>query len=109
MYIYEIDWKIFEKCLRENEYVILGVLSDDLVLNNFFKACLNKLNKKLNNNIVIGTMDLSIYQSRKAFDSITPRINLYKNNKLVKEVFGLKKCDKILEELGISNLLKKIA
>lgn len=109
MYVHEIDWEIFEKCVKENEYVILGVLSEDLILNNFFKASLKKLNKMLDNNIVIGSMNLTIYQSRKDFDSITPRINLYKNKKLVKEIFGFKGCDKMLEELEIANLTKKIA
>lgn len=109
MYLHEMNWDIFEKCLKENEYVILGILSEDSILNNFFKANLKKMNKKINNNIVIGVMNSAIYKSRRKFDSITPKICLYKNKELVKEIFGFKRYKKVLDELGITNLTKKIA
>lgn len=109
MYIYEINWEIFEKCLVENEYVILGILSEDTILNKLFMANLKKLNKLMDNHIVIGVMNLCIYRSKEVNNRVTPRINLYRNNQLIKEVIGFKKCRTMLEELEIFNLRKKTA
>lgn len=104
MYVYNLDWNNFKKCLQENDIVILGISSSSDILNGLFKGSLVKLNRIANPKWVIGIMEKDEFylnSKMKKAGNLTPIIYIYKNQKLLKEVYGFKDYKRIYDEIEL--------
>lgn len=107
MYVYNLDWSNFKKCLQENDIVILGISSNSDILNGLFKGSLVKLNRISNPQWVIGIMEKDefyVNSKIKKTKTLTPTIYVFRNQKLIKEIYGFKDYKRIYDEIEIEKV-----
>lgn len=103
MFVNNLDWKSFEKSLNEYQIVILGVGSENSILNSFFCGSLMKLNRIGDKRWFVGMMNQEEYLKMKKI-RLFPAILVYQNHQLLQTIYGFKNYKRIYDELNIEKV-----
>ncbi|MCM1514509.1 MAG: hypothetical protein NC090_05925 [Anaeroplasma bactoclasticum] len=102
MYVYQLDWNHFDKCLEENAMVILGVYAEDTVIDGLFYGVLKQLQKKIGAQIVVGMMERAMFEERYAHtNQVYPKTLIFQNKRLLDTFYGIKNSNRLMKEMHL--------
>ena len=101
MYLYNLESNNFNKMIKNNKTVIVGIFETNCIISNLFKGTLNKINEITDKKIIVSLVEKEEYLkiSAKNEKQIFPILLVYNNGVNVKKIYGFNNYFSIYSEL----------